>query len=103
MHKGELSIDDIKVLDNHYAAETLFDPNSFMSFVRLYLMNITHIHLLDMMFSPTDSKSLLREHSRRPHQWARERFALARDPAGTAYKKGASAIDLPGQHYSRRI
>ena len=35
VHKGVLSIDDVKILDNHYAAETLFDTNFFMSFVRL--------------------------------------------------------------------
>ena len=54
MHKGELSIDDIKVLDNHYAAETLFEPNSFMSFVRLIAEKVNY-------YAPKNLDILLRK------------------------------------------
>lgn len=52
--KGELSIDDIKVLDNHYAAETLFDPISFMSFVRLIAEKVDY-------YAPKNLEVLLRK------------------------------------------
>ena len=52
--KGELSIEDIKVLDNHYAAETLFDPISFMSFVRLIAEKVDY-------YAPKNLEVLLRK------------------------------------------
>ena len=54
VHTGELSIDDIKVLDNHYATETLFDPNSFMTFVRLIAGKVDY-------YAPKNLEVLLRK------------------------------------------
>ena len=54
VHTGELSIDDIKVLDNHYATETLFDPNSFMTFVRLIAEKVNY-------YAPKNLEVLLRK------------------------------------------
>lgn len=54
VNNGELSIDDIKVLDNHYASEALFDPLSFMSFVRLIAEKVDY-------YAPKNLEVLLRK------------------------------------------
>ena len=54
VNNGELSIDDIMVLDNHYASEALFDPLSFMSFVRLIAEKVDY-------YAPKNLEVLLRK------------------------------------------
>jgi hypothetical protein len=54
VQKGELTLDDIKTLDRHYVSKALFDPQSFMTFIRLIAEKVDY-------YAPKHLAVLLRE------------------------------------------